>query len=521
VDRVSTTGEVWMGLTLGCAECHDHKYDPVSQKEFYRVYAFFNQAMDRDIPAPRPDELAAYRKAKKAWEEKVTRLNGRIQRYTQERLLSKQTEWVMELRKNNRAEALETVPEEIVRIARLAADQRSESEQTALEEFYREMDPRLKELKEESNDLSKQEPEYPPTKVRAIVENPDPPQTYVHVRGDFLRKGEPVEPGTLSVLPPMNARGTESDRLDLARWLFEPDHPLTGRVAANRLWQHLFGHGLVRTPNDFGTRGEQPTHPELLDWLATEYPRRNWSRKSMIRLIVTSAAYRQSSHHRPELESRDPNNRWVARQNRYRLPAEAVRDIHLDATGLLAAKIGGPGIRPPLPDDIAALGYANSVKWRESKGTDKYRRGLYIFRQRTVPYPMLVQFDAPEGNVTCTRRERSNTPLQALTLLNDPVFFECARALGRSMARFESSALEKKIEMGFERCLSRPPANAELDRLVQLYEQNLQEIRKQPERAARIAGLEPDSISPDFIETAALIGVARAVLNVDEFITRE
>jgi hypothetical protein len=243
-------------------------------------------------------------------------------------------------------------------------------------------------------------------------------------------------------------RGEQPDRLDLARWLVDPSNPLAPRVAVNRIWQHLFGYGLVRTPNDFGKRGELPSHPELLDWLATEFPRLGWSRKAMIRLILTSATYRQSSHYRTDLNDRDPNNVLFARQNRFRLEAENVRDVYLAASGRLNPAINGPGIRPPLPADIAALGYANSVKWAPSKGAEQYRRGLYIFFQRTVPYPMLSAFHAPDSNMTCTRRERSNTPLQALTLLNDPVFFDCAQALGHSLSAGKTCERNKKSATG-------------------------------------------------------------------------
>jgi hypothetical protein len=272
--------------------------------------------------------------------------------------------------------------------------------------------------------------------------------------------------------------------------------------------------------NDFGTRGEMPSHPELLDWLATEFPRLGWSRKALIKLIVTSATYRQSSRYRPELEERDPLNTLLARQSRLRLEAEIVRDAHLAASGLLSEKIGGPSVRPPLPADIAALGYANSVKWKESEGEDRFRRGMYIFFQRTVPYPMLMTFDAPDSNVTCTRRERSNTPLQALTLWNDPVFFDCARALGKHVAG--ESTLDARLKRAFELCLARPPGRAELSRLRQLYEKQLQLMRETPESAPTILGLEKHSTPPvDAVEQASLVAAVRVIMNLDEFITRD
>jgi hypothetical protein len=275
----------------------------------------------------------------------------------------------------------------------------------------------------------------------------------------------------------------------------------------------------VATMDDFGTRGEKPSHPELLDWLASEFPRLGWSRKELIKLIVTSATYRQSSRVRPELDTVDPLNMLLARQNRLRFEAETVRDAYLTASGLLARKVGGPSIRPPLPEDIAALGYANSVKWTESKGEDKYRRGLYIFFQRTVPYPMLMTFDAPDSNATCARRERSNTPLQALTQLNDPVFYECAQALGRRMADVPTSDVSEKLRQGFLSALSRPPTKEELKRLTELYQRQRAAFEQVPENAAKaLEEKEPTSRST---EMATYVALARVILNLDEFITRD
>jgi hypothetical protein len=301
--------------------------------------------------------------------------------------------------------------------------------------------------------------------------------------------------------------------------LFHPDHPLTARVAVNRVWQHLFGRGLAATPGDFGTRGETPSHPDLLDWLATEYPRLEWRRKALIQRIVTSATYRQSSAYRSDLVDRDPENRLLARQNRFRLDAEIVRDSYLATSGLLEPALGGPSIRPALPDDIAALGYANSVKWTESAGAEKYRRGLYILFQRTVPYPMLATFDAPDSNATCTRRERSNTPLQALTLLNDPVFFECAQRLGRRLAfgSFEDEA--ERLAYAFKLCLARNPSAEELGRLRRLYQDEHRLISARPANAVQIAAANHPG-DPNVVEAATWVAVVRTLLNLDEFVTR-
>jgi hypothetical protein len=288
----------------------------------------------------------------------------------------------------------------------------------------------------------------------------------------------------------------------LAKWIVAPANPLTRRVLANWLWQQHFGRGLVGTPEDFGTQGDKPTHPELLDWLASEVLKRGWSLKQMHRLIVTSASYRQSSAHRPELHDRDPTNLWLARQNRVRIEAEIVRDVALASSGLLNPAIGGPSVRPPQPDGISDLTYAGSVRWVESTGPDRYRRGMYIWFQRTSPFPMLMTFDSPDSNVCVVRRERSNTPLQALTLMNDVVFVECAEALGRELLYWPGTIADA-IALGVQRVLGRPPTAAELDRLTRWHDEALT-LTKDP--------------SP---ELGAWVAVARVLLNLDEAVNRE
>jgi len=307
--------------------------------------------------------------------------------------------------------------------------------------------------------------------------------------------------------------------------LMNPEqNPLTPRVTVNLWWQYLFGRGLVATVEDFGVRGEPPSHPELLDWLALQLIEKKWSRKQLIQLIVNSATYRQSSRPRPELNERDPKNIWLSHQNRFRLEAEVVRDLYLAAGGILNRKVGGPSIRPPLPPGIAELGYAGSVKWPESQGEDKYRRGLYIFFQRTVPYPMLMAFDTPDSNSSCVRRERSNTPLQALTLLNDPVFFECAQSLGRRAVRdvpshSEGMHREQRIRHMVQLCLGRLPNDVELQRLKSVNDELERLVLQQPETAEKLAGIKP--LPGSALETAVAVALGRIILNLDEFVVRE
>jgi len=350
-------------------------------------------------------------------------------------------------------------------------------------------------------------PSKPVTKARAFSERTkDRRETFVHIRGVYNRHGDKVSSNTPEVLPPLAVRGEAADRLDLAHWLFDDSNPLTPRVAVNRIWQQLFGVGIVASPNDFGSKGDAPTHPLLLDWLASEYRRVGWSRKEMIRLIVHSSTYRMSSGYNSVREQAGMSNQLLWRQNSYRVAAESVRDLHLTAAGLLDRTIGRKGIRPPLPGFVAEVG--RSVKWPVSQGGDRYRRGMYIFFKRTVPYPMLMTFDAPDSTVSCSRRERSNTPLQALTLLNDPVFFECAETLGRSVAEKSGKDPLPAIHEIYLRCLGRPPEDSELNYLMAAYNDLLH------------IDVSTDEQKEDD-KTKALIGVARIVMNLDEFITRD
>jgi len=275
----------------------------------------------------------------------------------------------------------------------------------------------------------------------------------------------------------------------------------------------------VRTSEDFGTQGDRPTHPELLDWLASEFIGRGWSTKQMVRLIVTSSTYRQSSKARPELAERDPENALLARQSRLRLPAELVRDEALFAGGLLNLAIGGKSVKPPQPKGVAELSYANSVKWEESAGQDRYRRGLYVHFQRTTPYPQLMNFDAPNSTLSCTRRQRSDTPLQALNLLNDPVFFEAAQGLAYRVMRVERSGFRERLDYAYGLTLGRQATARETERLGKLYDSELNELRSNPKTAEALFPARLERVPQN--ETAAWVELSRVLLNLDEFITRE
>jgi len=489
VDRVNTTGMVWLGLTLGCAECHDHKHDPISQKEFYQFYAFFNNADEIGVPVTKPWEIAEFQQAMRGWKAKWAELVIALQAYQKDGL-SHQLQGAITKAMTDRGDAFDW---------KLILDAYRTDEQD-WEGLRKQVDTHLK-----------NEPAAPATKARAFAKRKkDRRETFVHVRGVYTRRGERVEPGGPAMLPELVARRSDPDRLDLARWLFHQENSLTARVAANRIWQHLFGQGLVATPNDFGRQGATPTHPRLLDWLATEYRRQGWSRKAMIRLIVTSSTYRLASAANAVPAQEFVSNQLLWRQNSTRVSAEIVRDLHLAASGLLDRSIGRRGIRPPLPAFVTEVG--RSVKWPVSEGGERYRRGMYIFFKRTVPYPMLMTFDGPDATISCSRRERSNTPLQALTLLNDPVFHECAQSLGQQMSERHARDPSAAIDEIVIRCLGRPAAAREREYLLAAYDDVLRLIEGEG------AKTDKRDVQP---HVAAMTALARIVMNLDEFITRD
>ncbi len=359
-----------------------------------------------------------------------------------------------------------------------------------------------------------------PNRPTTLVMTPrDPPRdTRLYHRGEFLNPRETVTPAVPAVLPPL-PDAAPPDRLSFARWLVSRGNPLTARVAMNRLWQDVFGRGLVTTPDDFGTRGDPPSNPELLDWLAVEFMDSGWDMKHMHRLMVTSAAFRRSSAVTPDLLEADPQNTLLARGPRFRLSAEAIRDIALAAAGLLNPEIGGPSVFPPQPAGINELAF-DSGAWKTSTGPGRYRRGLYTYMKRTAPYAAAITFDAPSGEESCTRRERTTTPLQALALLNDRVFIEAARAMAhRVLAPGRSE--EDTVALAFELCLARPPDGVESARIKEYFDAIRSQFESDPARAREIAGplgaLYPTKQLP---ELAAWTLVCRVILNLDETITQ-
>ena len=636
VDRVNTTSTVWLGLTIGCAQCHTHKYDPVTQREYYRLFAYLNNADEPEIPVPDPGiekrreeagrrlaaleaELVAREDpgAFAAWKaglqgqawtpvapaKVVAAKGGTFDVLPDASVLvsgdnpnnNVYTVVLSGLKRPVKALRLEVLPHESLpeggpgraplfspgdfllseiraaetkivsgrhgyaenkRSAALALDGKvdtgwsikgrvGEPHQavfglapavegtltlTLVQEYIHQMtigrfrlsvseeeapdrDPtlpaevedalargdeeRLKRhwalavrLSPERDEIAKLRKSMPRPPVTLAMRERRPEHarvTRVHHRGAFLSPKEEVEPGVPAVLPPTSSR----DRLGFARWLVDAKNPLTARVQVNRHWQAFFGRGIVATLEDFGTQGAKPTHPELLDWLASEWMAQGWSVKALHRRIVTSETYRQASAVTPELLAKDPENRWYGRAARFRLEAELVRDQALAAAGLLDRRIGGPSVHPPQPDGVWETAYGNP-RWPVSKGADRYRRGLYTYMKRAAPYAAFACFDAPSGETCAARRDRSNTPLQALNLLNDVVYLEAAKALGKGAAAEADPAA-----WIFRRVLGRSPTAAERAVLLDF------RGRRQGD------------------EAAAWTLVARIVLNLDEAITRE
>ena len=538
IDRTTLTGTIWLGLTVGCAQCHDHKYDAIRQKEFYELYSYFDGADEINIDAPLSGEATPYQKAK-AEHDRLRRQLIDPQREQIERLQKRWESRLLQAYENpgqdyvwdRKWEVLGLVwggnlgegQLEGTQIVRLPWEERTPDQQDRLFDYFLKhgdgIDPKesasfkLKSLAEKLDKLKSTLPTI--TRAPVMRETQIPRETYLFVRGNFRSRGISVSPSTPDWLP--NDRSDQkATRLTLAQWLVSDEHPLTARVTVNRAWQEFFGRGLVFTSADFGTQGERPTHPELLDWLAFRFREQGWSIKQLHRDIVTSATYRQSSAARPDLG--DPDNRLLARQTALRLSAEQIRDATLAVSGLLSKKIGGPSVFPPQPDSVGMEGF--DVEWKASEGEDRYRRGLYTFTRRQAPFAQTVTFDGPDPSQSCTHRQRSNTPLQALTLLNDPVFVEAARALAVRILEESSDQFEDRLTRLFRLCLARPPRHYEITRLnTYRQQQKSHPVHKSAQQPAGASVASVDGIDPAEVERWT--GLCSIVLNLHEFITRE
>ena len=479
VDRVNTTLSTWMGTTMACAQCHDHKYDPLSQREYFGVYAIFNQTADAD----RPNEAPVLP--------------------------------VLEPQQKARREAIKA---ELAQIARHAPP----AGKGTLEP------PELRPLRELEAGLEKELAAIKPVTTVPVMQELPPAKrrvTRLQFRGNWNDLGPEVTAAVPAVFNPAKPSADgRIDRLALARWLVDPANPLTARVVVNRIWERLFGIGIVSTSEEFGAQGELPSHPELLDWLACELVDSGWDTKAITRLVVSTAAYRQRSTCPPELVAADPENRLIACGPRVRLSAEVIRDQALAAAGLLSPKKGGPSVHPPQPDLGLKAAFGGGIDWKTSTGEDRYRRAIYTTWRRSNPYPSMATFDAPSREVCTLRRPRTNTPLQALVTLNDPVYVEAAQALARRMIGEGGETAAERATRGFRLVLTRHPTEPEIDRLVALHDEAAGEYRDDLEAAKLMAtdplGAPPAELGIDtpakMADLAAWTVVANVILNLDE-----
>ena len=679
VDRVNTTMSVWMGTTMACAQCHTHKYDPISQEEYFKVFAILNNTSDADKTDESPihtiwtkeqkaqrtkleKEIAGLEKtvstvtpelvaAQGDWEKNLPRhiewtafkpatlesksgatfktsesgeievdRKGTTDVYTiQIPIATKQTLTALRLETfpardrnfvvsrimatndtkaiefkaayadysqekfeaqsiiNNKdvkekgwavagqadkLHSLTLIPKEALQLAEanltivieqlskhenhtlgkfrlsfsgetraaevagipqkiqtiLSKNEREESDREELKKYYLTIAPGLKKEREQLASLKKEFSDMKPVTTTPILTElvaDKRRKTKLQIRGNYLNHGKEVSPGfPVAFNPPTEA---DPNRLTLAKWLVSSDNPLTARVTVNRFWESIFGIGIVRTSEDFGMQGDAPTHPELLDWLATEFVASNWDVKHMLKLMVTSATYRQSSRVTPELLARDPDNQLLARGPRFRLSAEMIRDQAMAISGLLSPKMFGPPVKPPQPKLGLSAAFGSKTDWETSAGEDRYRRGIYTMWRRSNPYPSMATFDAPNREVCTVKRDRSNTPLQALVTLNDPVYVEASQALAHRL--FKAGAkVSEQISRGFELCLARSPTKKELAATLGLYEKSHARYAANNEEAKIMATkpLGPLPAGADAAEIASLTIVANVLLNLDE-----
>ena len=462
IDRVNTTFEIWQGLTIGCVQCHSHPYDPLFHEEFYKIYAFFNTSADADRTDEYPTKVL-YSNAQKVEAEKLK-------------------DWLQA----HASDTLEVGTDS-------SSIKRYWKKQKELARIRPGKTPVMQELPSDS------------TRVTRIFE-----------RGNWLVHGDTVQPDVPASLNPFLDE-MPKNRLGLAQWLLHPDNPLTTRVIVNRFWDQLFGIGLVETLEDFGSQGYKPSHPEMLDWLAIQFrTTHNWSVKSLLRQIVMSSTYRQSSTASLELYEQDPANRLLARGPRIRLTAEQIRDQSLAVSGLLSDKMYGPSVMPPQPEGVWQV-IRGVLKWRPSKGEDRYRRGIYTFWRKSSPYPSMTTFDTPSREFCISRRISTNTPLQALVTLNDSTYMEAALNLARRSITHAGNTDSDKINYTYKQVLFREPELDQYQALESFYQKTLNFYRNNPKEADALI---PDSLqaSP---ELAAYVNLANVIMNLDEFIMKE
>ncbi len=476
VDRTNTLGKAIMGVTMECAQCHDHKYDPISQKEYFQLYAFFNNVAEHGMEESSPG-FSKKSPAKLPLRE--------IHQDDLDGILSFL----------NMPDSAEQVKSIIGDVSKGANYHSLVAEASVLKVSV-------------MGDLK-------PDSLR---------KSYILERGDYSAHGQEVSPGTPKSILPFSD-DLPKNRLGLAKWLFDDRNPLTARVFVNRVWQDIFGLGLVSTPGDFGMQGALPSHPELLDWLAVDFMESGWDIKALIKKIVSSATYRQSSVVKPTEMEQDPENLWLSRFPRYRLPAEQVRDLVLASSGLLVKEIGGPSVKTYQPEGLweaASSGRGNLSSYKQDTGSALYRKGLYTFVKRTVPPPTMILFDGSNRDECEVERSRTNTPLQALVMMNDPMVIEASRVLGSDLLKQVGIPNKEKLEKAFRLIIGRTPEPEEMAILERYHIDQLEKFGKAPSLSEKIidVGQFPMDKSMPAPELAAMMQVIQTIYNMEEALTK-
>jgi hypothetical protein len=471
IDRTNTFGKAFMGLTVECAQCHDHKYDPISQKNYYQLFAFFNQVPEEGVTKSFPESINH----------------------------NQQSAPYLELPEDEIKSIRKYINEQIA--AEYANGSTQDKDSLYLDNWKEEMEAML-------------------LPVMIMKEKDTLRPTHILDRGLYDSPGELVSFGTPERISSFDP-DLQRNRLGLAKWLFNPENPLTARVAVNRYWQMIFGRGLVNTPDDFGSQGELPTHPALLDWLAVDFIESAWDVKKLLRTMVTSATYQQASRTDHTNLTFDPENRWLGRGNQQRLTAEMLRDQALTVSGLMSEQIGGPSVKPYQPEGLwtqVSSGGRYKRKYMASHGKDRYRRSIYTYWKRNQPPPAMAIFDAASRNQCIVKRQSTNTPLQALVLLNDPQFVEASIALAYRMIKLDGNNIKQRIEYAFRWATSRKPDPEEIEILENLFQNGLEEFRKYPERAEDFLQIgEFNSLENlNTHEFAAYGVVANTIINLSE-----
>ena len=523
-DRVRNASNAWLGVTLGCAECHNHKYDPFTARDFYRFGAFFADVAETAVGRQAQTPIMT-----PAQESELKKLDADLAKARADLAVVKTDEAALAKWIETSAKDPKGLPKPVVDALKVEAAKRNDAQKKTIADHYRtisaETEPLRKLVAQAKAKRDALNNSLPQTLVSMSVA---PRMVRILPRGNWQDdSGEVVTPNIPGFMPPAerSAMLKEKDRLnrlDLANWMVSPENPLTARVFVNRLWKIVFGQGLARNMDDFGTQGVPPTHPELLDWLANEFVRSKWDVKAMLKLMVTSNTYKQSSVASKALREKDPSNQWLARQNRFRLDAEFVRDNTLAISGLLNPKIGGPSVRPYQPAGYWSYLNFPTREWQNDRNADQYRRGLYTYWCRSFPHPSLSAFDAPSREECTNERTRSSTPLQALVLLNDPTYVEGARQFAEQIVAQGGSTTAERLNFAFGKALTRPAKTEEIKVLEEVLARHLAEYKVDAEGAKKLlaTGYAPMNGKTDVAELAAWTSVARVILNLHEVVTR-